>query len=161
MSPVIGYCLVCGTQFSAPPSVPQRFCSKSCARRKPDPAPRACALCGGEFVSRKRTQRYCSRSCSSKVAGMKAGVVRAAQLRGTGEDKAYPKLNGRHAHRVIAEQKLGRPLRPGEIVHHKDDNILNNDPSNLHVFASQADHARYHSLVRWHGREFADAATEF
>ena len=31
---------------------------------------------------------------------------------------------------------IGRPLRPGEIVHHKDGNILNNDPVNLEMLSS-------------------------
>lgn len=38
-------------------------------------------------------------------------------------------------HRVVAEQKLGRPLEPWEVVHHKDRNKLNNDPRNLWSFA--------------------------
>ena len=37
-------------------------------------------------------------------------------------------------HRVIAEQNLGRSLRPGEVVHHLDEDKTNNSPENL--FAS-------------------------
>jgi hypothetical protein len=75
--------------------------------------------------------------------------VAAAQraLTGSGEGKSYPKLNGRHAHRVVAEQTLGRSLRPGEVVHHIDRNILNYDPSNLVVFPSQAAHAAHHKAL--------------
>jgi hypothetical protein len=50
---------------------------------------------------------------------------------------------GRHEHRVIAEQLMGRPLSCGEIVHHRDGNKLNNDPSNLEVVL-QSDHIRFH-----------------
>ena len=35
---------------------------------------------------------------------------------------------------------LGRPLLRTEVVHHKDDDPANNDPSNLQVFASNTDH---------------------
>jgi len=63
---------------------------------------------------------------------------------GTGEGKTYTKTYGRHTHRVIAEQILGRPLKPGEVVHHIDRNKRNNDPENLMIFASQAEHAAWH-----------------
>jgi hypothetical protein len=53
-------------------------------------------------------------------------------------------------HRVVAEQKLGRPLLPGEIVHHKDGDKWNNSPENLEVM-TQAEHARIHCMERWHG----------
>lgn len=47
-------------------------------------------------------------------------------------------------HRHMAEIKLGRPLRPGEVVHHIDRNKQNNNPSNLHVFANQQSHWNAH-----------------
>jgi hypothetical protein len=38
---------------------------------------------------------------------------------------------------------LGRPLEPGEIVHHIDHDKRNNDPANLQVM-TQAEHMRLH-----------------
>ncbi len=46
-------------------------------------------------------------------------------------------------HRLVMEQMLGRYLLPGEVVHHRDSNTANNDPSNLELFASNADHLRH------------------
>lgn len=58
--------------------------------------------------------------------------------------KSYPKLYGVHEHRIIAEKKIGRKLKKGEVVHHIDGNKRNNDPNNLMVFSSQAEHAAWH-----------------
>ena len=64
----------------------------------------------------------------------------------------YKKLYGRHEHRVVAEEMLGRPLERGEIVHHIDGNKHNNDPSNLQVM-TQADHLRIHHAEMWRARK--------
>ena len=71
-------------------------------------------------------------------------------LRYTGSRDNYIKLKGRHMHRVVAEEILGRKLLPHEIVHHRDGDKWNNDPSNLLVM-TQAEHARIHCQIRWHG----------
>ena len=68
----------------------------------------------------------------------------------------YRKRHGRHEHRVVAEQMLGRALMPGEIVHHIDGNKHNNHPSNLQVM-TQDHHLREHlapgaAPIEWQGR---------
>ena len=74
-----------------------------------------------------------------------------AKLSGTGKGKTYRKFYGKHEHRAVAEAMIGRPLRPGEIVHHKDGNILNNDPVNLEVLSSQSEHCRVHGFGKKKG----------
>lgn len=54
---------------------------------------------------------------------------------------------GRYLHQVIAEYKIGRALRPGEHVHHVDENKLNNDPNNIEVMTA-SEHARLHAMAR-------------
>lgn len=60
----------------------------------------------------------------------------------------YRKVEGVHEHRTVAEKMLGRPLRKGEIVHHKDNDKRNNDPSNL-VVMTQSEHCRLHFSKKW------------
>lgn len=55
------------------------------------------------------------------------------------------KHKGRSKHRVEAEKAIGRPLLPGESVHHIDHDKTNNHPSNLLVM-SASEHARLHAL---------------
>ena len=62
----------------------------------------------------------------------------------------YTKKLGRHEHRLVMEQVLGRPLKSTEIVHHKDGNKINNLHSNLEVM-TQSEHARLHFSKRKRG----------
>lgn len=47
-------------------------------------------------------------------------------------------------HRVVAENKIGRLLEDGEVVHHVDNNRQNNDTSNLEVM-DHDEHSRLHA----------------
>lgn len=48
-------------------------------------------------------------------------------------------------HRSLMEEILGRKLDFNEVVHHKDENPLNNDPDNLEVMY-RGDHSKHHNL---------------
>lgn len=65
-------------------------------------------------------------------------------------DKKHPlaEKGGRvYYHRHIMSLKLGRWVRPDEVVHHIDENKLNNNPDNLLV-TSASNHAIIHASLR-------------
>lgn len=47
-------------------------------------------------------------------------------------------------HRLVMEKKIGRYLRDDEVVHHIDENTLNNDITNLTIFTVK-EHCRLHA----------------
>ena len=58
--------------------------------------------------------------------------------------KGYRKFkdSGKLVHRWAEEKKLGRKLKPREVVHHIDGNPLNNSPSNLKIYKNHSEHMR-------------------
>lgn len=105
-----------------------------------------CLLCNETYVVetyRLGRTKYCGSTCRQKAAAIASGKVISEKYRGTGTKHKYIKMNGRHMHRVIAEQKIGRPLRKGEVVHHIDGNSKNNEMDNLQVM-KQSEHIKIH-----------------
>jgi hypothetical protein len=107
-----------------------------------------CAICSTQFWVRpsrvKKGAKYCSYACHQIGEGRKGGAVRGEQVKRASKGKTYTKTKGRHTHRVVAEERLGRSLLPKETVHHADENKLNNDPGNIEVLPDQATHMQKH-----------------
>lgn len=124
-------------------------------------ANRICDYCGRSYKGypgKPRGKRtFCGVMCRLKWLGEQNKTKRVNQKGGlTLEERAkirksridqtpvvhntYAKVFGRHEHRIVAENMLGRDLVKGEVVHHINHNKRDNSPENLMVFKSQADH---------------------
>lgn len=134
-------CEVCGASFELLPCQlgrgRGRYCSKPCREESYRRGSQMhCDLCDGVFYKQKAEQDSARSFCSAECYA----DWRAAQMK----PDTYPRDGNRNRHRVVAEQWLGRPLAPGEVVHHIDEDKHNADPSNLAVFPTQAMHALCH-----------------
>lgn len=107
---------------------------------------RPCRECGKQFHPREDTKKFCSRKCACIHLGKSRRVAESWWIDDAGYEHGKVWRNGRRVwvkrHRWIMEQHLERLLKPSEDVHHKDENKLNNDLSNLELL----DHGKHSSL---------------
>lgn len=150
-------CKVCGQAFSVIHCRKDTalYCSRTCLdaasveRYRALRVEKVCPRCDIRFwvkPSHVGTRLYCSMTCRNAADSEKrppnyAGPSRMAMGYVIVD---HPSGKGRiYEHRLVAEQVIGRPLCPGEVVHHRDENRANNHPDNLQVM-TRAEHNRLH-----------------
>jgi hypothetical protein len=123
---------------------------------------RTCPQCGG----RKDFHAAACRSCTEypkPLLGCKGSahptwkggfrVDRDGYIRTYAPDHPWPRKSGYVLEHVrVMELSMGRRIKPGEIVHHKDGDKRNNHPANLDLMTAGA-HSKYHRKRDTHKRQ--------
>jgi hypothetical protein len=170
---VIKKCLVCGKEFHIKLSRVKagrgKYCSNKC--RGSFKITKQCKYCGKEFITIPASIKvgkgiYCSRACANKGREPVRGWINVSQPFG---EKSYnwrggqsigKTRNGRkymfvyikkreyilRSH-IVMEKYLGRHLLPNEIVHHINENTLDDRLANLQLMTI-SEHSKYHARIR-------------
>lgn len=148
-------CQFCGDEFEADrehKNYKRKFCSTRCGGEAAKKKTRA------SWPSEDEMRRlYEDEGLTDKEIGARFGhsyqwaltIRQAYGIEGRARPKpasprvqanGYVRLGDEWEHRVVAAEKVGRALLPGEVVHHIDGDPQNNDPDNLVVYPSHSEH---------------------
>lgn len=145
-------CVVCGSDFSrhlSPADIKSgrgKVCCHWCKHFlnglvKETGEYRKCVRCGEKFWAKPSEDRrgvvrkYCSRKCYLPTKRGKAISV-----------DGYYVISGKKVHRIIMEEHLERKLLSTEIVHHRNENKLDNRLENLQL-VTRSEHNRIHRFL--------------
>lgn len=120
---------------------------------------RVCEQCGNPLVRRKqertrdwRVRRFCRAECRNQWIRVHWIGTGHPNYRGGCVSRKYRIVydHGKQIreHRFVMESHLGRKLLPGEVVHHNNEDGLDNRIENLELCASEAEHRKAHVALR-------------
>lgn len=159
-------CIVCGTAFIATHTDVQRnrkCCSRSCAnkaangRKKPwlqgvplsEETRRKISEAGMGRKSPKKGKK-CPNGSMENHPNWKGGRnVCHGYVRIKMPDHPRADHQGYVSeHSLVVEQTIGHPIERTWVIHHINENKIDNRPENLYVFTGKVIHIKYHALLR-------------
>jgi hypothetical protein len=99
-------------------------------------------------VSKPNQAKSLSKRLTKNPAWKAGQLFRGGYLFVKADNHPYKNNKGYVAkHRLVAEEKLGRYLKDKEVVHHLDNNKINNSIENIYVFNNCGEHKAYHHFL--------------
>ena len=152
------FCNNCGKEFAySPISSHGMFCSDKChglSKRKREEV--ECLVCHKKFISKISDKRkFCSGECYKKYHvgkkhhWWKGGIFIKKYIKVYAPNHSRAVGSYVFEHLLVMEEKIGRPVKLGEIVHHVNGDPLDNRPKNLMLLPNQKSHAYYHRMGRF------------
>ena len=152
-------CTVCGKMLVGRQL---KFCGVLCKAKFYDVFKKkhiaVCLQCGESFVGWRKVQKFCSVMCSNVSRRRYLSIPDCLDSadrkldKNIGYVRLYVPMHSEanswgyvYEHRVVAEQKIGRSLLPGEVVHHVNGVRHDNRPENLEVMSGK-EHSKLPSL---------------
>jgi len=107
-----------------------------------------CPCCGKITILVKKRRGKMCHACRMKLNPPRLGTGEGWHTNDEGYLVMWIEGKEVRQHRLVMEQHLGRKLTKLEVVHHIDNDKLNNNIDNLKLYATTAEHTRYHKLKK-------------